>query len=75
MRIRFLAFLMQRDVTDLAFIAMSTANIANHEIHLVAFDQRAHLADAVGRGAELVAPVHQRHAIRHRMQMERPVQR
>ena len=40
-----------------------------------AADQRAHLLDAVGRRAEIVAPVQQRHALCDRMQVERPVER
>ena len=42
---------------------------------LPSLDQRHHLVDAVGRGAELVAPVQQREVRGERREIERPVER
>jgi hypothetical protein len=50
-------------------------DLTDLQIHFTGADQRAHLLDAVGSGAEIVAPVQQRHALGNRMQIERPVER
>ena len=53
----------------------SDSDLTDLQIHLSGSHQRAHLLDAVGRGAEIVAPVQQRHALGDRMKVERPVER
>ena len=58
-----------------AALAFERGDLTDLQIHLSAGHQRAHLLDAVGRGAEIVAPVQQRHALGDRMQIERPVER
>ena len=46
-----------------AALAFQRRHLADHQVHLAGGDQRAHLFDAVRRGAEIVAPVQQRHAL------------
>ena len=53
----------------------SAEHLTQHEIDLTLADQRHHLVDAVGRGAELAAPVQQREVARDRRQIERPIER
>ena len=60
---------------QLALVAGQRGDLAEPQIHLAGGDQRAHLLDAVGRGAKIVAPVQQRDALGDRMQIERPVER
>ncbi len=60
---------------DLAVLALQRGHLAEHEVDLPLADQRHHLVDAVGRGAELVAPVQQRQMARERREVERPVER
>ena len=60
---------------ELAALAFERGDLTDLQIHFSASHQRAHLLDAVGRGAEIVAPVQQRHALGDRMQIERPVER
>ena len=55
--------------------AFERGHLADLEIHVAGRDQRAHLVHAVGRAAEVVAPVHQRETLRNRLQIERPVER
>ena len=50
-------------------------HLAEREIHRAVGDELAHLVDAVGRGAEIVAAMHQRQALGQRLQIERPVER
>ena len=44
----------------LAVLALQRRDLTEHEVDLAFADQRHHLVDAVGRGAEIVAPVQQR---------------
>ena len=60
---------------DLTALAFQSAHLAERQLDLSGLDQRAHLVDAVGRGAEIVTAVEQRQAFRQRLQIERPVER
>ncbi len=46
----------------------SAGHLAEHEVDLALADQRHHLVDAVGRGAEFAAPVQQREVARRSAQ-------
>src|SRR6516165_7666874 len=54
---------------------LKRGDLTDLQIHFPAGDQRTHLLDAVRRGAEIVPPVQQRHALGYRMQVECPVKR
>ena len=47
----------------------------SHEIDFAFADERHHFVDAIGGGAELVAPVQQRQMLGERRKVERPVER
>src|SRR5665213_3715381 len=58
-----------------SFRAFQFADLADLEVHGAFGDQRTHLIHAVGRAAEIVAPVHQSEPLGNRRQIERPVER
>ena len=58
-----------------AIVALEARHLAELEAHLAPLDQLAHLLHRVGRGAELVAAMQQRQALRDRLQVDRPVER
>jgi len=60
---------------ELAVVALERGDLADLQVHVTGRDQSAHLVDAVGRAAEVVAPVHERQALGKRLEIERPVER
>src|ERR1700733_4378250 len=62
-------------IADLAIRALKLRHLPDQQIDLPFGHERHHLVDAVGSGAELVAPVHEREMTGERREIERPVER
>src|SRR5262249_56627619 len=50
-------------------------DLTEHEIDFAVAHEFHHLVDAIGRGAELAAPVHEREVTRGRREIQRPIER
>jgi len=56
-------------------VAFKPRGLPDFEIHFPVTNQSAHLLNTMRRGTEIIAAMHQRHAFRHRNEIERPVER
>ncbi len=55
--------------------ATGRRDLTQHEIDFAVADECHRLVDAIGRGAELAAPVHEREVTRNRREVQRPIER